>query len=56
MAMEGQQEYPAMLAQLQPPQAVSILHDRVNYIGKLNAAIAGWLQVHFPGSIRMHGN
>ncbi|KAH8680516.1 Muniscin C-terminal mu homology domain-containing protein [Xylariales sp. PMI_506] len=37
-------EYPAMLANLQPSQAVQILNDRVKRISKLNIEIADWLQ------------
>ncbi|RYP54550.1 hypothetical protein DL769_010341 [Monosporascus sp. CRB-8-3] len=37
-------EYPAMLANLQPNQAVQVLNDRVKRISKLNADIADWLQ------------
>ncbi|KAK3696640.1 Suppressor of Profilin deletion [Vermiconidia calcicola] len=43
MAME-RQDYPAMLPQLQPPQAVEILNYRVQQVGKLNVQIADWLQ------------
>ncbi|KAF2835716.1 hypothetical protein M501DRAFT_941406 [Patellaria atrata CBS 101060] len=38
------QEYPAMLATLQPSQAVTILLDRVKHVGKINSEIADWLQ------------
>ena len=31
--------------QLQPPQAVAILNDRVLQVGRVNTAIADWLQV-----------
>ncbi|KAI0132982.1 SAFF domain-containing protein [Xylariales sp. AK1849] len=37
-------EYPAMLANLQPSQAVQTLNDRVKRISKLNVEIADWLQ------------
>ncbi|KAK5008823.1 hypothetical protein LTR60_005347, partial [Cryomyces antarcticus] len=37
-------EYPAMLATLQPSQAVNALNDRVKVVGKLNTDIADWLQ------------
>ncbi|KAL7627787.1 Suppressor of Profilin deletion [Parahypoxylon ruwenzoriense] len=37
-------EYPAMLANLQPNQAVHALNDRVKRIAKLNTEIADWLQ------------
>ncbi|KAI1875118.1 uncharacterized protein JN550_002547 [Neoarthrinium moseri] len=37
-------EYPAMLANLQPLQAVQTLNDRVKRISKLNVEIADWLQ------------
>ncbi|ETS82327.1 hypothetical protein PFICI_04203 [Pestalotiopsis fici W106-1] len=37
-------EYPAMLANLQPSQAVQVLNDRVKRISKLNIEIADWLQ------------
>lgn len=30
---------------MQPGQAVDILNDRVRHVGKLNTAIADWLQV-----------
>ncbi|KAK6428556.1 Suppressor of Profilin deletion [Oleoguttula sp. CCFEE 5521] len=43
MAME-RAEYPAMLATLQPGQAVDVLNDRVGQVGKLNTEIANWLQ------------
>ncbi|KAI9745804.1 MAG: hypothetical protein M1818_000485 [Claussenomyces sp. TS43310] len=38
------QEYPAMLASLQPSQAASVLNDRVKRIGKVNTDIANWLE------------
>jgi hypothetical protein len=38
-------EYPAMLANLQPIQAVQTLSDRVKRISKVNQEIADWLQV-----------
>ncbi|KAL2134686.1 hypothetical protein VTI74DRAFT_11090 [Chaetomium olivicolor] len=37
-------EYPAMLANLQPSQAVQVLSDRVKRIAKANQEIADWLQ------------
>ncbi|OAA66868.1 PCBP-like protein [Niveomyces insectorum RCEF 264] len=37
-------EYPAMLASLQPNQAVHVLQERVKRIGKVNQEIADWLQ------------
>ncbi|KAH8899765.1 hypothetical protein GQ53DRAFT_201130 [Thozetella sp. PMI_491] len=37
-------EYPAMLANLQPGQAVQALSDRVKRIAKINQEIADWLQ------------
>lgn len=37
-------EYPAMLANLQPSQAVQTLSDRVKRITKVNQEIADWLQ------------
>ncbi|KAK3400216.1 Muniscin C-terminal mu homology domain-containing protein [Sordaria brevicollis] len=37
-------EYPAMLASLQPNQAVQIFSDRVKRISKVNQEIADWLQ------------
>ncbi|KAH7031617.1 Muniscin C-terminal mu homology domain-containing protein [Microdochium trichocladiopsis] len=37
-------EYPAMLANLQPGQAVNALNDRVKRIAKVNTEIADWLQ------------
>ncbi|CAJ2514043.1 Uu.00g021620.m01.CDS01 [Anthostomella pinea] len=37
-------EYPAMLANLQPNQAVNALNDRVKRISKVNNEIADWLQ------------
>ncbi|POR32583.1 Suppressor [Tolypocladium paradoxum] len=37
-------EYPGMLANLQPGQAVQTLNDRVKRINKLNLEIADWLQ------------
>ncbi|KAM0719037.1 hypothetical protein Q7P37_004942 [Cladosporium fusiforme] len=37
-------EYPAMLATLQPGQAVDVLSDRVRQVGRLNTEIADWLQ------------
>ncbi|KAK4226596.1 Muniscin C-terminal mu homology domain-containing protein [Podospora fimiseda] len=45
-AMEdlSRSEYPAMLASLQPSQAVQTLSDRVKRIAKVNQEIADWLQ------------
>jgi len=37
-------DYPGMLAKLQPGQAVEVLNDRVRQAGRLNTAIADWLQ------------
>ncbi|KND92444.1 Suppressor [Tolypocladium ophioglossoides CBS 100239] len=37
-------EYPGMLANLQPGQAVQTLNDRVKRINKINLEIADWLQ------------
>lgn len=37
-------EYPAMLASLQPTQAVLALNERVKRIGRINSEIAEWLQ------------
>ncbi|KAI1134390.1 Muniscin C-terminal mu homology domain-containing protein [Hypoxylon sp. FL0543] len=37
-------EYPAMLANLHPSQAVHALNDRVKRISKVNTEIADWLQ------------
>ncbi|KAL3965539.1 hypothetical protein ACCO45_002543 [Purpureocillium lilacinum] len=37
-------EYPGMLANLQPGQAVQTLNDRVKRINKINIEIADWLQ------------
>ncbi|EFY96277.1 Fes/CIP4 domain-containing protein [Metarhizium robertsii ARSEF 23] len=37
-------DYPAMLAHLQPGQAVQTLNDRVKRINKVNLEIADWLQ------------
>ncbi|KAK3710927.1 Suppressor of Profilin deletion [Vermiconidia calcicola] len=51
MAME-RQDYPAMLPQLQPPQAVEILNYRVQQVGKLNVQIADWLQVGATSNAR----
>ncbi|KAK3671815.1 Suppressor of Profilin deletion [Recurvomyces mirabilis] len=44
MSNMERQDYPAMLPQLQPGQAVDILNDRVRQVGRLNTAIADWLQ------------
>ncbi|KAL2821275.1 Muniscin C-terminal mu homology domain-containing protein [Aspergillus cavernicola] len=40
----SRQEYPALLASLQPTQAATVLADRVRIINKVNADIADWLQ------------
>ncbi|KAL2855875.1 Muniscin C-terminal mu homology domain-containing protein [Aspergillus pseudoustus] len=40
----SRQEYPALLASLQPGQAATVLADRVRVINKINADIADWLQ------------
>ncbi|RDW89897.1 uncharacterized protein DSM5745_01672 [Aspergillus mulundensis] len=40
----SRQEYPALLASLQPNQAASVLADRIRVINKINADIADWLQ------------
>ncbi|KAF2772682.1 hypothetical protein EJ03DRAFT_324672 [Teratosphaeria nubilosa] len=37
-------DYPALLPQLQPYHAVDVLNDRVRQFGRLNTAIADWLQ------------
>ncbi|KAI3397385.1 hypothetical protein diail_10835 [Diaporthe ilicicola] len=37
-------EYPAMLANLQPSQAVQVVNERLKRIGKVNTEIADWLQ------------
>ncbi|KAF5012838.1 hypothetical protein FDECE_1127 [Fusarium decemcellulare] len=37
-------EYPAMLAALQPSQAVHTLQDRVKRISRINVEVADWLQ------------
>ncbi|CAI4214890.1 unnamed protein product [Parascedosporium putredinis] len=44
MAETARTEYPAMLAYLQPSQAVNVLNDRVKRVSKLNLEIADWLQ------------
>ncbi|THW24504.1 hypothetical protein D6D23_05184 [Aureobasidium pullulans] len=38
------QEYPTMVATLEPGQAISVLNDRVRQVGRLNSDIADWLQ------------
>ncbi|KAF2455241.1 Muniscin C-terminal mu homology domain-containing protein [Lineolata rhizophorae] len=38
------QEYPALLASLQPGQAVTVLNDRIRHITRLNTDVADWLQ------------
>ncbi|KAL2004122.1 hypothetical protein VTN02DRAFT_6586 [Thermoascus thermophilus] len=40
----SRQEYPALLASLQPGQATTVLNDRIRLINKINADIADWLQ------------
>ncbi|KAL4900977.1 hypothetical protein BDW74DRAFT_89410 [Aspergillus multicolor] len=40
----SRQEYPALLASLQPNQAASVLSDRIRVINKVNSDIADWLQ------------
>ncbi|KKK13467.1 hypothetical protein ARAM_002306 [Aspergillus rambellii] len=40
----SRQEYPALLASLQPGQATTVLADRVRLINKINTDIADWLQ------------
>ncbi|KAK4098333.1 hypothetical protein N658DRAFT_518092 [Parathielavia hyrcaniae] len=45
-------EYPAMLANLQPSQAVQVMSDRVKRIAKANQEIADWLQEHYVASLR----
>ncbi|KAL9071243.1 MAG: hypothetical protein Q9157_005527 [Trypethelium eluteriae] len=40
----SRQEYPAMLENLQPAQAVDTLNDRVKHVGRLNLEIADWLK------------
>ncbi|KAL2869326.1 uncharacterized protein BJX67DRAFT_26441 [Aspergillus lucknowensis] len=40
----ARQEYPALLASLQPSQAATVLADRVRVINKVNTDIADWLQ------------
>ncbi|KAL5339874.1 Muniscin C-terminal mu homology domain-containing protein [Aspergillus crustosus] len=39
----SRQEYPALLASLQPSQAATVLSDRLRVINKVNADIADWL-------------
>ncbi|KAF2218368.1 Muniscin C-terminal mu homology domain-containing protein [Elsinoe ampelina] len=43
MALD-RQEYPAMLATLQPSEAVQILDSRVKLVSQINSGIADWLQ------------
>ncbi|KAJ5618876.1 hypothetical protein N7510_002860 [Penicillium lagena] len=40
----SRQEYPALLATLQPSEATTVLGDRIRLINKINADIADWLQ------------
>ncbi|KPI43625.1 uncharacterized protein AB675_6658 [Cyphellophora attinorum] len=42
--MEARTEYPALLANLTPDQAVSVFNDRIALINKVNSDIADWLQ------------
>ncbi|KAK4548817.1 hypothetical protein LTR36_008590 [Oleoguttula mirabilis] len=42
--MGERSEYSALAVQLQPGQAVDVLHDRVRHVGRLNTLIADWLQ------------
>ncbi|KAF2158065.1 hypothetical protein K461DRAFT_274308 [Myriangium duriaei CBS 260.36] len=43
MALD-RQEYPAMVAALQPSHAVEVLNDRVRLVAHVNTSIADWLQ------------
>ncbi|KAK4244471.1 Muniscin C-terminal mu homology domain-containing protein [Corynascus novoguineensis] len=45
-------EYPAMLANLQPSQAVQVLSDRVKRITRANQEIADWLQEQYVAGLR----
>jgi hypothetical protein len=45
---DAHQDYPAMLAVLEPMQAVEVLNARVKHVGTLNSEIADWLQVSSP--------
>ncbi len=45
MMDSSRQEYPAMLASLQPSQAVAVLSDRIRQVDKVNKDIANWLSV-----------
>ncbi|KAI9852913.1 MAG: hypothetical protein M1838_003707 [Thelocarpon superellum] len=40
----SRQEYPAILASLQPAQAIVVLNERIKRIGRINAEVADWLQ------------
>ncbi|KAF2402419.1 hypothetical protein EJ06DRAFT_507266 [Trichodelitschia bisporula] len=40
----SRQEYPSILAHLNPSQSVKLLNDRLKHINKLNTDIADWLQ------------
>ncbi|GAD99835.1 Fes/CIP4 homology domain protein [Paecilomyces variotii No. 5] len=40
----SRQEYPALLACLQPSEATTVLNDRIRLINKINTDIADWLQ------------
>ncbi|KAK5137206.1 hypothetical protein LTR08_000711 [Meristemomyces frigidus] len=42
--MGDRSQYPSILPQVLPAQAVDILNDRVRHVGRLNASIADWLQ------------
>ncbi|KAF2753694.1 hypothetical protein EJ05DRAFT_480168 [Pseudovirgaria hyperparasitica] len=37
-------EYPAMLENLQPSQAVNVLNDRIRHVSNVNTSIAEWLK------------
>jgi cystathionine beta-lyase/cystathionine gamma-synthase len=41
-------EYPAMLAALQPGQAVQTLTERMKRMTRVNNEVADWLQVQQP--------
>ncbi|KAJ9356100.1 Fes/CIP4 homology domain protein [Paecilomyces variotii] len=40
----SRQEYPALLACLQPSEATAVLNDRIRLINKINTDISDWLQ------------
>ncbi|KAF2487295.1 hypothetical protein BDY17DRAFT_8400 [Neohortaea acidophila] len=44
MAAPDVSDYPAIVAQVQPPHAVAILNDRVYQIGRLNSVVVEWLK------------